>query len=134
MRNVEPLASRMPYLVTQGNHESDGDSAELHESVPDAWNASSLWYSFNAGRAHFIGFDTELTYQDDYSYLQPKIDGVYANDMQEYNCTKYPWLIVFGHKPLYCSADWTPASRSKGLRIDRFGDCTQEAELSQGDF
>ena len=134
MRNVEPLASRMPYLVTQGNHESDGTLLNYMNRFQMPGNASSLWYSFNAGRAHFIGFDTELTYQDDYSYLQPKMMEFMQNDMQEYNRTNYPWLIVFGHKPLYCSADWTPASRSKGLRIDRFGDCTQEAEYLRGIF
>ena len=140
-RNIEPLSSRLPYLVTQGNHENDSTLENYMNRFQMPGNTSGLWYSFNAGLVHFIAYDTELVYQDQYSYLQPQMMEFIQNDIDSYDKEKYPWLIVFGHKMMYCSADWSnPNGREyenplyEMLGHKRFYDCTTESTYLRGIF
>mmetsp|Transcript_5547 Transcript_5547/g.14659 ORF Transcript_5547/g.14659 Transcript_5547/m.14659 type:complete len:517 (+) Transcript_5547:3-1553(+) len=80
MQWLEPIASRVPYMVTPGNHESECHSpaclARLHEwGLPlsnfSAFNArwtmpfaesqgsSNMWYSFDLGPVHFVSLNSE---------------------------------------------------------------------------
>lgn len=62
-----------------------------------------LWYSIDIGHVHFISLNTE--------YMTDK--SIYANDqikwllsdlkMANKNRHLHPWVIVLGHKPLYCT-------------------------------
>lgn len=86
-----------------------------------------LLYSWNVGRAHFIMFSTEIYYYNfEFSFEQVKTqyhwleNDLKVNDLCEiisqYNTLYYqqqattpealaerPWIITFGHKPMYCS-------------------------------
>lgn len=65
-------------------------------------------YSFNMGPMHIISISTEVYYFMNYG-LKPLVfqyewleqDLIKANLPE--NRAKYPWIIVMGHRPMYCS-------------------------------
>jgi len=80
MRWLEPIASKVPYMVSPGNHESECHSPACVTShaawgLPlsnfSAYNSrwtmpfrtsggsSNMWYSFNLGPMHLVSLDTE---------------------------------------------------------------------------
>nr|CAD7448534.1 unnamed protein product [Timema bartmani] len=73
-------------------------------------NSEGLWYSFNMGPIHFISLSTEVYYYLDYGIkmLVKQFDWL-EKDLQEAsspkNRTLRPWIIVYGHRPMYCSND-----------------------------
>ncbi|CAJ1384848.1 unnamed protein product [Effrenium voratum] len=116
MRDIEPLAATVPYMVSMGNHEasqnfnhytqrfrnmpSNSGSISLPEfgTVPNNW-----WYSWNHGLIHFLTVSTEVYFNypnmvaEQYVWLE--------HDLAAVNRSETPWLIVHGHRPLYCSCD-----------------------------
>lgn len=74
-------------------------------------DTEGLFYSFDLGPVHFIGFNTEVYYYFNYYRLK---NVVYQyewleRDLQEAtkpeNRAERPWIITFGHRPMYCSND-----------------------------
>jgi len=68
----------------------------------------SLWYSFDMGPIHFISFSTEVYYFVNYGYkLLTKQFEWLENDLREANKPenrlKRPWIVTYGHRPMYCS-------------------------------
>ncbi|KAL1503565.1 hypothetical protein AB1Y20_012043 [Prymnesium parvum] len=85
MQWLEPIASKVPYMVTPGNHESECHSPACVTS-PGTWGlplsnfsafnarwampfkssggTSNMWYSFNLGPAHFVSVNSETDWKD----------------------------------------------------------------------
>lgn len=63
-----------------------------------------MWYSFDIAKAHFIAYSTEVYFTD--GPVQDQLDWL-TNDLKEANKpenrAKRPWIIAFGHRPMYCS-------------------------------
>jgi hypothetical protein len=64
MRKIEPLAARIPYMVVPGNHEFWFNFTDYKARWFMPGNSSgsidpSMFFSFNVGPLHFVGFDTE---------------------------------------------------------------------------
>ena len=122
MRDISPLASHVPYMVSNGNHERFYNYSHYTErfrgmpvngneqNVPNGqvWTYAGIapnnwYYSWNVGLIHFITISTEIYYNfpwladDQYNWLIQ--DLTIANN----NRTHAPWIIVNGHRPLYCS-------------------------------
>lgn len=96
----------------------------------------SMWYSFNYGKAHFVGFNTETDWSEapekthDDSGLVPA--GGFAPDgtllkwleadlaSASASRSQYPWLIVTGHRPIYSmdsvGPDGFPAGQPEKLQ------------------
>lgn len=73
-------------------------------------DSDGLWYSFNMGPVHFVAFSTEVYYYLNYGLkLLTKQFQWLENDLREANKpenrAKRPWIITYGHRPMYCSDD-----------------------------
>jgi len=60
-----------------------------------------LYYSFNYGNAHFVALDSESIL--DIPKISDKQLGWVENDFKSVDRKKFPWIIVFLHRPIYCS-------------------------------
>lgn len=71
-------------------------------------DSESLVYSFNMGPIHFVAFSTEVYYFLNYGMKQLIYQYQWLeNDLKEANKPEnrkiHPWIIAFGHRPMYCS-------------------------------
>ncbi|XP_006367383.1 purple acid phosphatase 23-like isoform X2 [Solanum tuberosum] len=106
-RFMEPLISRVPMMVIEGNHEIEPQAAGLifqsyltRYSVPskESGSNSNLYYSFNAGGIHFIMLGAYVDYNQtsaQYSWLQ--------HDLEKVDRGVTPWLVAAWHSPWYNS-------------------------------
>ncbi|XP_064622979.1 acid phosphatase type 7-like [Lineus longissimus] len=109
MRQIESIATYVPYMTCVGNHEAayNFSNYKYRFTMPDAGgDGRGLWYSYDVGPVHFIAWDTEVYYEnqgpDDivgkqYGWLEE--DLIKANRNREMR----PWIITYGHRPMYCS-------------------------------
>ena len=65
LNQLQPIASRQPYMVAQGNHEAiyDGLNYIKRFSMPNRTQAHNLWYSFDHGNAHCLVFTSEAYFE-----------------------------------------------------------------------
>jgi hypothetical protein len=123
-------ASELPWMVTPGNHEADCHdfSCITKRAYREAlWNFtaynarfkmpsgptggnSNMWYSFNAGPAHFVSLDLETGYpgaaeEKRYVFKSGGFSGDMVAwleaDLKAVNRTEHPWVFVAGHHPMY---------------------------------
>lgn len=115
---IEPIASRVPYMVASGNHERDwpntgsfykntdsgGECGVLAETmfyVP-AKDRAKFWYTTDYGMFHFCIADSEHDWKegtDQYNFIE---ECLATADRQ-----KQPWLIFIAHRVLgYSSNSW----------------------------
>jgi hypothetical protein len=111
-RQFQNAVANSPYMVTLGNHEI-GVIAALNLTVgyvhrfilPGANSISldyeNLFYSWNYANIHFVSLDTESVL--DIAFISPKQVAWLEQDLASVDRTLYPWVIVYGHRPLYCS-------------------------------
>jgi hypothetical protein len=133
LNSIEVVAAEKPYMAVVGNHE-----------IPNFFEdfllrfTSQLYYSFKIGKAYIIAFSTEFDYYamgnsfptDQAFFHRLKYKQLHwlekefntANSMRD----KYPWLIVMGHRPLYCSLN------KDSEMINRV--CTQQAPVLRKEY
>jgi len=112
-REMESVTANIQYMVTPGNHEI-GVIGELglalgyinrfilpgkHSTTSDIEN---LYYSWNYANIHFIALDTESKL-DTTMFSDQQRDWL-AADLAAVNRTATPWIVVYGHRPVYCSS------------------------------
>lgn len=117
MRKIEPIAARVPYQVSVGNHEIaanfsyyDSRFSMLNSGGVDFGLPNNFYYSFNMGPVHFVAFSTEFYYfldrvgesplRNQYEWLIKDLE----NASSPAERALRPWIIVFGHRPMYCSS------------------------------
>lgn len=109
-RLVEPLASKRPWMVTQGNHEVEKMSI-IHDTPFTSYNArwhmpfeeskspSNLYYSFDvASEVHVIMLGSYTDFgqgSSQYIWLE--------SDLNKVDRKKTPWVVVLVHAPWYSS-------------------------------
>lgn len=134
LRSIEPIASQLPYMVSQGNHESGPVLPHYINRFEMPGNVKNLYYSFNAGNAHFIAYNTELVFNN-LNQTQDLMMRFIGNDLAGLNRTLYPWVIVFGHRPLYCSANLSSSVFLKEVPRIRYNpDCLENAQFLRSIF
>ncbi|XP_016978655.1 acid phosphatase type 7 isoform X4 [Drosophila rhopaloa] len=110
MRQVETIAAYVPYMVCVGNHEEKYNFSNYRARFNMPGETDSLWYSFNLGPVHFVSISTEVYYFLSYGFkLLTKQFEWLERDLAEANLpenrAKRPWIITYGHRPMYCSDD-----------------------------
>ncbi|XP_069679838.1 acid phosphatase type 7-like [Periplaneta americana] len=108
MNKIQPIAAYVPYMTSPGNHEEAYNFSDYRNRFTMPGNTEGLWYSFNLGQVHFIAVSTEVYYFLDYGLklLTNQYDWL-EQDLKEAtspeNRTVRPWVIIVGHRPMYCS-------------------------------
>ncbi|XP_068706650.1 acid phosphatase type 7-like isoform X2 [Montipora foliosa] len=109
MNRIQDMAARIPYMTCVGNHEIPFNFSHYRYrfSMPQLeWpsSVSRMWYSFDISRAHFIAYSTEVYFTQ--GPVEEQLHWL-TNDLKEANKpenrAKRPWIIAFGHRPMYCS-------------------------------
>jgi hypothetical protein len=133
LRSIEPITSRVPYMVTPGNHEfywnftayRNRFSGMPTNDAPAQFFDGALFYDFNVGPASFIMLDTESVIDtpevedNQVEFLKQRLDAAK---------TRRALTFVSHHRPLYCSADmkldcglWSDVLRGRLEKIYRDG-------------
>ncbi|URD74996.1 Purple acid phosphatase [Musa troglodytarum] len=106
-RFMEPVISRIPMMVIEGNHEIepqvDGMTFKSYLArfaVPsqECGSNSNFYYSFNAGGVHFIMLGAYVDYNmtgAQYAWLR--------TDLHQVNRQVTPWVVAAWHPPWYNS-------------------------------
>ncbi|GLT97777.1 hypothetical protein SLE2022_153260 [Rubroshorea leprosula] len=104
-RFMEPLVSRVPLMMIEGNHEIEQQvgnktfaaySARFAFPSKESGSSSTFYYSFNAGGIHFVMLGSYANYDkygDQYKWLE--------NDLAKVDRTVTPWLVATWHAPWY---------------------------------
>lgn len=108
MNRIQKIATTTPYMTCVGNHETDGGTFSNYLNrfyMPKHGDVDMMWFSWNMGLVHFISYSTEVFYGDP-AYQQQMYDWIVADlttANEPANRALQPWIIVFGHRPMYCS-------------------------------
>lgn len=106
-RFMQPLTSRIPMMVIEGNHEIEPQISNItfqsyltRFSVPsnESGSGTNLYYSFDASGIHFIMLGAYVDYNQrstQYVWLE--------NDLKKVDRSKTPWLVAAWHPPWYNS-------------------------------
>lgn len=106
MRQIESIAGYVPYMVCVGNHEEQYNFSNYRNRFSMPGDSENLWYSFDLGPVHFISINTEVYYflnygikniVKQYQWLEEDLKRAVANRENR------PWIVIFGHRPMYCS-------------------------------
>lgn len=115
---IQPIASRIPYMVTPGNHEfwfnftsykhrfsMPGMFEPSDKPLPDTSSGSgdNMYYSWDVEFAHFVAGDSESLI--DTAYFSPAELAWMEKDLSLVKREHTPWVIAHFHRPSYCSND-----------------------------
>lgn len=114
MRRIEPIASQVPYQVVPGNHEAAWNFSHydnlFHMIDQRSGQVNNHFYSTSVGPVRIIGISTEFYFFVIYGTSQ--IGNQFRwleNELKEANRPEnrktHPWVVVVGHRPLYCSSN-----------------------------
>jgi len=112
MNMIEEWASTVPYMVCSGNHEESYNFSHyqnrFHMPGDESGSNTNLYSSFNVGPVHFVSISTEMYFYDYYTmdHLRMQYEWL-VEDLKLANQERVirPWIIVYGHRPMYCSPD-----------------------------
>jgi acid phosphatase type 7 len=101
MTALEPLASYMPYMVCAGNHETSDNYYNYLQRF--MMPGTKFYHTFTTGYVRFVAVHTEAFLTETYM-----LNSMLAFVKQTLNRSpddkaKYPWVVVFGHRPMYCT-------------------------------
>lgn len=105
-REIEPYAASLPFMCTPGNHEAQYSFAgylnRLHMPVVSQGALNRFYYSFNHGPVHFLAYSSEHTFtegSEQWKFIKNDLATASAPAQRK----KHPWIVMWSHRPLYCS-------------------------------
>ncbi len=119
---VQPIAARVPYMTTPGNHEFwfnfTAYKARVFmpgSGIDEGGSGDSMYYSWEYGPIHFTALNSETAI--DIGNFDENMLKWAENDMSSINRDKNrgtPWLISHFHRPMYCSDDHSCEAKNSG--------------------
>jgi len=108
MEQVEPVASMVPYMTCPGNHEWHYNftnyRARFGGSMPG--RQEDMFFSFDLGPVHFVSISTEFYYYLNFGVSQVVRQYEWVErDLASVDRAKTPWVVLYGHRPMYCTND-----------------------------
>ncbi|KAJ0410582.1 hypothetical protein ATCC90586_007415 [Pythium insidiosum] len=98
MHTIEPLATRIPYMVSIGN--------------PPATGNSLFWYSFDYGSVHVI----QLSSEHDWTRGSTQLRWL-EQDLAAVNRTVTPWVVVTVHRMMYSTKNGLDDDHRVGMHL-----------------
>ncbi|KAF4319431.1 hypothetical protein BBO99_00002109 [Phytophthora kernoviae] len=150
MQEIEPMAASVPFMVCPGNHETHNMFSHYSQrfrlmpsnvnegvktvhvggrsgedgpvEVPNNW-----FYSFDVGLVHFSVISTEIYFKgtmDIDGDVVARQEAWLEQDLAKANANREqtPWLVVIGHRPMYCTSDYTNCGSKAAMLRDRLED------------
>lgn len=104
MNRIQQVAAYVPYMTCPGNHEAAFNFSHYVNRFSMPIDSSPHWYSWDVSNVHFISYSTEVYFdgwgvEEQYSWLEQDLTHATAKE----NRTLRPWIIAYGHRPMYCS-------------------------------
>jgi hypothetical protein len=116
---IQPIATRVPYMVTPGNHEfwynfaaykarfympSNSGNGEEQDGSGD-----NMWYAWDYGNVHFAAMNSE-TAVDTQNFHKNMLE-YFAADLQTVDRAVTPFVVAHFHRPMYvlCSMLFLPS-------------------------
>ncbi|KAJ4778499.1 Purple acid phosphatase [Rhynchospora pubera] len=115
LKQIEPYASRVPYMAAIGNHERDYPGSGSFYSLTDSGGECGVpygtyfqmpvsatdkpWYSIEQGPVHFTVISTEHDFtsgSEQYTWINA--------DLASVNRKTTPWVVFTGHREMYSSS------------------------------
>ncbi|XP_020628911.1 acid phosphatase type 7-like isoform X2 [Orbicella faveolata] len=135
MRSIQPIATKVPYMVLPGNHEYKYNFTHyLHRFSnmelgvgQTSGSETSLWWSLDIGLIHFVGFDTEVYYYySDKGQIQRQLNWLEADLIKaNQNRDKTPWIVSLAHKAWFMEktdfSDFGPLMHKYGVDLHLCG-------------
>jgi acid phosphatase type 7 len=108
MTTLQPVVHYIPMQVAAGNHEATDNYYNYIQRFDMPNN--KFWYTFTVGYVRFLAIHTEafITEVDKLPDMLPYIQNVLNRSPADKQA--YPWLVVFGHRPMYCCSDDKPTT------------------------
>jgi hypothetical protein len=143
--SIEGITSTTAYMGGEGNHEgggafghyanrfavyagdnTSGATPDIAGLVPAPYN--NHWYSYEVGLVHFVSMSSEA-----YFFYQGA-EAQYAwmdADLSAVDRSATPWVVVYGHRSIYCSCDGDCDGAATTLRDGINGQYGMEALLNK---
>ena len=142
LRDIEPIAAYVPYMVSAGNHEraynfshykarfrmpSSGDGQDAQHS------SDNHYYSFDLGPVHVVAWNSEAFFYPQYfdaAYVDKMYDWL-ASDLRSTRRSKTPWIVAHAHRPMYCAESIGDGRGALSSLRGHFGKCDAEKEAAR---
>ena len=105
LSEIEEATSRIPYMVTAGNHETYENFTNYRNrfKMPNYRSTENLFYTIENPPVKIINFNSEAFY---FSNMKPTFNNqldFIVDELNKTNRTIFQWLIATAHRPMYCS-------------------------------
>ena len=104
MRKIEPVAARVPYMTTPGNHEFwfNFTAYKMRFAMPDEGAHDGMHWSLDLPLVHITATDTESPL--DLAWIDKRQQAWIEKDLASAReGDGAAWMLVAGHRPLYCT-------------------------------
>jgi len=111
MRKIEPIAARVPYMTSPGNHEFwfNFTAYKARFAMPDDGAHDGMYWSIDVagGDVHLTAMDTESPL--DLAWIDERQSKWLEGDLADLATRRASshasagWTIAAGHRPLYCT-------------------------------
>eukprot|EP01065_Artemidia_motanka_P042874 TRINITY_DN581_c0_g3_i1.p1 TRINITY_DN581_c0_g3~~TRINITY_DN581_c0_g3_i1.p1 ORF type:complete len:552 (+),score=214.86 TRINITY_DN581_c0_g3_i1:78-1733(+) len=139
MKNIEQVAAHTPYMVSHGNHEDAPGSLSHYlerfrhmpvnsepKTIPTLdgsgkfHSPNTLFFSWNDGLVHYVAISTEIWFNPLlWLYKEAQLKWLKADlEAANKNRANVPWIVVHGHRSVYCSCDKDCDAQAVKIRKD----------------